>query len=257
MRVNCGIACFFNLVQNCLSFSSVGLTVIETNRFFRMVNEQLKSPMVSSSSASGSLVRSSVSTSLVQSIPSSSAEAKPSSYSEVHYVVPPAGSPSMSLPPQNPTDTVTLPPLQMAHVSDSFAPHPILSPTTLLSSQSTSMTISPDATITTMPVATSAEKPSLNQVRYLLCTNLFSADIKEKYVISIDPCTTAMKDLYGLIKHAVSVAEGFTLELFSHEGYPLCANEFTSNCKLMYSILFCDSLNDVLAVMLQSLSGQK
>ena len=68
-------------------------------------------------------------------------------------------------------------------------------------------------------------------VRYILCSELFATTVQEKMVFNLNPETTAMKDLYGLILHQEKVAEGFTLELFSHEGYPLSANEFTSHCK--------------------------
>ena len=94
--------------------------------------------------------------------------------------------------------------------------------------------VTPPVQVTTGPPVVADSSPmetSLMQVRYILCSGLFSSDVQEKVVFNMDPSSTAMKDLYGLISHAENVGEGFTLELFSQEGYPLSANEFTEHCE--------------------------
>ena len=72
-------------------------------------------------------------------------------------------------------------------------------------------------------------------IRYIVCKDLFSMDAKERFIINTDPNTVTMKDLHTSIATCVDVEEGYVLELFSHEGYPLCPNEFTMNCKLDYT----------------------
>ena len=94
--------------------------------------------------------------------------------------------------------------------------------------------VTPPVQVTTGPPVVADSSPmetSLMQVRYILCSGLFSSDVQEKVVFNMDPSSTAMKDLYGLISHAENIGEGFTLEFFSQEGYPLSANEFTEHCE--------------------------
>ena len=87
--------------------------------------------------------------------------------------------------------------------------------------------LAPPTTLTPGPSAV-----QVIQVRYLLCSGLFSSEVCEKLVFNLDSATTAMKDLYGLIQHAEHVEEGFSLELYSHEGYPLNSNDYTCHCEL-------------------------
>lgn len=81
--------------------------------------------------------------------------------------------------------------------------------------------------------------PKRISLRYVFCSQLFSQDVMEKMIPDLDPGSIAIKDLIGLIgsantEGAAAVGtEGdvLTLELYTHEGYPLGVNEYTEKCK--------------------------
>ena len=206
----------------------LGLTVIETNRFFRLVSERLKpSPLSASSLSSPESSASSFGlTSLTGSFPVG-ASVQP-------LQPPPTASVtqtgvSTSIPPQGAPATAGGPgstPLGSGSVAatPTTGTVPVVTPATASASSVTAVDDKPTATAESTEAA-------LIVVRYILCSELFATTVQEKTVFNLNPVTTAMKDLYGLILYQEKVDEGFTLELFSHEGYPLSANEFTSHCK--------------------------
>ena len=68
------------------------------------------------------------------------------------------------------------------------------------------------------------------KIRYILCQDMFSASVKEKTLSELNASTT-LKDFYDNIMQVESISSDLTLEVFSHEGYPLHPNEFTSQCE--------------------------
>ena len=68
------------------------------------------------------------------------------------------------------------------------------------------------------------------QIHYIICQDMFSAPVKAKILPELNASTT-LKDLYDCIMQVESISSDLTLEVFSHEGYPLHPNEFTSQCE--------------------------
>ena len=68
------------------------------------------------------------------------------------------------------------------------------------------------------------------QIRYIICQDMFSAPVKEKILSELSASTT-LKGFYDTIMQVESISSDLTLEVFSHEGYPLHPNEFTSQCE--------------------------
>ena len=68
------------------------------------------------------------------------------------------------------------------------------------------------------------------QIRYIICQDMFSAPVKEKILSELSTSTT-LKGFYDSIVQVESISSDLTLEVFSHEGYPLHPNEFTSQCE--------------------------
>ena len=68
------------------------------------------------------------------------------------------------------------------------------------------------------------------QIRYIICQDMFSAPVKEKTLPELNGSTT-LKDFYDSIMQVESISSDLTIEVFSHEGYPLHPNEFTSQCE--------------------------
>lgn len=194
-----------------------GLTVIETNRFFRCINERLRvtSPTASSLSSVGSSVSSSYLQSAMSgegTVTSSLTQVPPRSQPAVFTRSP--LSPVVSTMQQSPPG-VTSSSLQSSSLQQAVSPSKPGPPSSLHS---------PHEVLPSPPVHI--------VIRYIVCKDLFSVDAKERFIINTDPNTVTMKDLHTSIATCVDVEEGYVLELFSHEGYPLCPNEFTLNCKL-------------------------
>ena len=208
-----------------------GLTVIETNRFFRCINEKLRV----TSSASSSL--SSVGSSALSSTLQSALSGQGSVTSFVTQVSPP---PQATV--QNPLSPI---------VSAMQQSPPDMTSSTLQSSLQ--QAVSPSKPSGGLPLSSlhspheALSSPPVHIiVRYIVCKDLFLMDTKERFIINTDPNTVTMKDLHNSIAMCVDVEEGFVLELFSHEGYPLCPNEFTFSCKLdvaYNSVLLLPSVN--------------
>ena len=79
-------------------------------------------------------------------------------------------------------------------------------------------------------------KPQRNIiVRYVLCDNLYVSSVNEKWIRDLDPQEEKLSDLHQLIIKRSHVPANMVLELFSHEGYPLNANEYTIDCKFYRS----------------------
>ena len=68
-------------------------------------------------------------------------------------------------------------------------------------------------------------------VRYILCSQLFVQELTEKSVFNLDETAHTMADLIGRIARTENISQGLSLELYTHEGYPLGVNEFTAKCK--------------------------
>ena len=181
--------------------------MIEINRFFRLVGERLK-PSFQSTSSLSSLE---------------------SSASSLGFSLP-AGA---QFPPGGPGSAPLTSGSFAATPSTGMAQSVQTPPTGIAPTTGSS---SPDKTVVGDKPTELAEA-ALIVVRYIVCSELFATAVQEKTIYNLDPKTTAMKDLYGLILHQEKVDEGFTLELFSHEGYPLSANEFTSHCKCSLTCL--------------------
>ena len=82
---------------------------------------------------------------------------------------------------------------------------------------------------------------SLIQIRYILCKNMFSAPVKEKKILQLNVST--LHEFYNSVKQVESISSDLSLEVFSHEGYPLHPNEFTSQCMLNSCIVIVVNLN--------------
>ena len=76
----------------------------------------------------------------------------------------------------------------------------------------------------------------ITEIRYIVCQDLFYASVKEKAISELGPSTT-LSDFYNVIMREEGISSDLTLEVFSHEGYPLHPNEFTSECKFMQFIV--------------------
>ena len=85
------------------------------------------------------------------------------------------------------------------------------------------------ATLFTSPTHDSVGSDMV-QIRYILCQDMFSASVKEKTLSELNGSTT-LKDFYDSIMQVESISSDLTLEVFSHEGYPLHPNEFTFQCE--------------------------
>ena len=95
------------------------------------------------------------------------------------------------------------------------------------------------ATLFTLPTHDSVSSDMV-QIRYILCQDMFSASVKEKTLSELKASTT-LKDFYDNIMQVESISSDLTLEVFSHEGYPLHPNEFTSQCEFyLWSCLWVD-----------------
>ena len=78
-------------------------------------------------------------------------------------------------------------------------------------------------------------KPQRNiTVRYVLCQGLYSSSVSEKWIRGLNPQEDKLSSLHQLIIKESHVPTDMTLELFSHEGYPLNANEYTIDCKFYH-----------------------
>ena len=84
------------------------------------------------------------------------------------------------------------------------------------------------ASIQSQSVATS--------VRYVLCQDLFVKDTEERKLAQVYLNSTTIKDLImGLCAKEEICQDLFTLELFTHEGYPININKYNEHCKLLNS----------------------
>ena len=200
--------------------------MIETNRFFRCINERLRvtSPTSSSISSVGSSANLQSSLSGEGSVTSFLTQVSPPPQATVQSPLSPIVSVMQQSPP-NVTSSSLQSSLQQA--------------------------VSPSKPSGGLPLSSlhspvPSSPPVHIMIRYIVCKDLFFTDTKERFVINTDPNTVTMKDLHNSIAMCVDVEEGFVLELFSHEGYPLCPNEFTFSCKLHYAyniVLLLPSLN--------------
>ena len=194
-----------------------GLTVIETNRFFRCINERLR--VTSSASSSVSSVSSSAN---LQS--ALSGEGSVTSF--LTQVSPPLQATVQS--PLSPiVNTMQQSPPDVTSSSLRSSLQQAVSPSNPSGGLPLSSLHSPHEVLSSPPVHI--------MIRYIVCKDLFFMDTKERFIINTNPNTVTMKDLHNSIAMCVDVEEGFVLELFSHEGYPLCPNEFTFSCKLHYA----------------------
>ncbi len=73
----------------------------------------------------------------------------------------------------------------------------------------------------------------LIRVRYIYCSDLFSSNVQERELVELDSGRVDMIDLYYRIgeRERLDTFE-FTLEMFTHEGYPLRVNDVTVKCTL-------------------------
>ena len=84
-----------------------------------------------------------------------------------------------------------------------------------------------------VPYGPVEEKPQRNiTVRYILCQDLFVSSVNEEWIRGLNPKEDKLSNLQQLIIRRSNVPAEMELELFSHEGYPLNANEYTTDCKL-------------------------
>ena len=68
-------------------------------------------------------------------------------------------------------------------------------------------------------------------VRYILCYNMFEANIEEKVLPNLNQHKHRLFDLYELIMGRENIDENMTLQFYSHEGYPLNTNEHSLKCR--------------------------
>ncbi len=88
--------------------------------------------------------------------------------------------------------------------------------------------------VETKPIAPQPTGEVIN-VRYIYCNGLFTKDIREKQLVGLDSGQVTMVDLYSKIGEQEQLdGQEMNLELFSFEGYPLNANDFTVDCKCCY-----------------------
>ncbi len=71
-------------------------------------------------------------------------------------------------------------------------------------------------------------------VRYMPCRDVFIGSIQPKLISGLDPERHTLLHLCDHIKNQERIENGFEVELFSHEGYPLNTNDYTINCKWCY-----------------------
>ncbi len=68
-------------------------------------------------------------------------------------------------------------------------------------------------------------------VQYLFCRDIFVKCIQSRVIPGLVPDQLTLQHLSDRIKGQESIADDKEIELFSHEGYPLNANEYTSKRK--------------------------
>lgn len=78
------------------------------------------------------------------------------------------------------------------------------------------------------------------EIRYIICQDLFYTSVEEKAITELNPSTT-VNDIYDIIMKKEGISSDLTLEVYSHEGYPLHPNEFTSQCKFSFVKLLLQS----------------
>ena len=101
------------------------------------------------------------------------------------------------------------------------------------SSGSTSTYFVPsDSTLEAQTVVPVEAKPLQSiTVRYVLCQDLYDSNVNEKWIRDLKPQKDTLSLLYQIIARENYVRTDMRLELFSHEGYPLNANQYTIDCK--------------------------
>ena len=74
------------------------------------------------------------------------------------------------------------------------------------------------------------------KIRYIMCTELFTSNQEELYLINLQPEDT-MEYLINLICHFQKLSKSLTVELFSEEGCPLNVNIFTKKSKQVWEYI--------------------
>lgn len=175
----------------------VDLTVIETNRFLRCVQEKLQLQVAAPTTQP-----------IFRPLPTSSL---PVATPPTHP--PPTSSLPTQFPPMNPPAREEIDDLPRGQTLVSKE----------VSFQSTNVFGAP-------PLNSNSEAKAMS-VRYILCSQLFAQELRERSVLKLDPASYTMKDLVSHIARAEKILEGQCLELYTHEGYPLGVNEYTAKCE--------------------------